>query len=97
MNTSGIQQRINESFNETFLHVARNDPRPLVCVICDRFIQPSSLQILSIEFLSKHQDQLHNNNATNLTEELEKYYTVNYILSNDSNVVSNCLLSPGRH
>ena len=71
-------------------HIDDNICKPYVCILCDIFVKPKEVQLLSTEQLLKYSFMLKNNPSLNMSESLKDCYTVKnfeqlyaYILKRD--------------
>ena len=99
-----ITTRINEQFSKLY-HINDNgDPVPFVCVICDRFLKRSEVNVVTVKLLEKHcmllhvepdDDQTLSDDEIQLPRVLSDEYTVKPSkLTVDNRWLYSMLLSP---
>ena len=71
-----VQNRIDNRVSDLFIQTDDNKCKPYVCILCDIFVKPKEMQLLSIENLLKHSFILKNNPSLNMSESLKACYTV---------------------
>ena len=71
-----VQNRIDNRVSDLFIQTDDNKCKPYVCILCDIFVKPKEMQLLSIENLLKHSFILKNNLSLNLLASLKGCYTI---------------------
>ena len=71
-----VQNRIDNRISDLFIQSDDDICKPYVCILCDIFVKPKEIQLLSIESLLKHSFMLKNNPSLNVSESLKDCYTV---------------------
>ena len=94
-----VKDRINNRISDLFIQSDDNICKPYVCILCDIFVKPKEIQLLSIENLLKHSFMLKNNPSLNVLESLKDCYTVKNLEQLDISLdtkqqIQNLILSP---
>ena len=71
-----VQKRIDSRISELSIQTNDDKCKPYVCILCDIFVKPKEIQLLSTENLLKHSFMLKNNPSLNVLESLKDCYTV---------------------
>ena len=85
-----VKDHINNRLSDLFIQSDDNICKPYVCILCDIFVKPKEVQLLSTKQLLKYSFMLKNNPSLNMSESLKDCYTVKnfeqlyaYILKRD--------------
>ena len=71
-----VQNRIDNRISDLFIHSDDDICKLYVCILCNIFVKPKEIQLLSTENLLKHSFMLKNNPSLNVSESLKDCYTV---------------------
>jgi hypothetical protein len=89
--------KINASLAKNFMTTDNGDRKPIVCVVCDQFIAPANMKIISKDYIIEKSGLLLANRVDKIDLQLEKEYKIMqsiYLSSVDRRKLSRCLLSP---
>ena len=94
-----VKDRINNRISDLFIRSDDNICKPYVCILCDIFVKPKEVQLLSTEQLLKYSFMLKNNPSLNMSESLKDCYTVKNFEQLDISLdtkqqIQNLILSP---
>ena len=94
-----VKDRINNRLSDLFIQSDDNICKPYVCILCDIFVKPKEVQLLSTEQLLKYSFMLKNNPSLNMSESLKDCYTVKNFEQLDISLdtkqqIQNLILSP---
>ena len=94
-----VQNRIDNSISDLFIQSDDDICKPYVCILCDIFVKPKEVQLLSTEQLLKYSFMLKNNPSLNMSESLKDCYTVKNFEQLDISLdtkqqIQNLILSP---
>lgn len=97
MSLSDITTKINKAIRAAYIINSDGEIKPIVCLVCDRFVKPDKVALVDIDTLKKHRDLLATNPDNNVHPRLQQQYTLQITTAaNMEDVVSleNCMLSP---
>ena len=94
-----VKDHINNRLSDLFIQSDDNICKPYVCILCDIFVKPKEVQLLSTEQLLKYSFMLKNNPSLNMLESLKDCYTVKNFEQLDISLdtkqqIQNLILSP---
>ena len=94
-----VKDHINNRLSDLFIQSDDNICKPYVCILCDIFVKPKEVQLLSTEQLLKYSFMLKNNPSLNMSESLKDCYTVKNFEQLDISLdtkqqIQNLILSP---
>ena len=94
-----VQNCIDNRILDLFIQSDDNICKPYVCMLCDIFVKPKEVQLLSTEQLLKYSFMLKNNPSLNMSESLKDCYTVKNFEQLDISLdtkqqIQNLILSP---
>ena len=94
-----VKDRINNRLSDLFIQSDDNICKPYVCILCDIFVKPKEVQLLSTKQLLKYSFMLKNNPSLNMLESLKDCYTVKNFEQLDISLdtkqqIQNLILSP---
>ena len=70
-----VQKRIDKRISDLFIQADHNICKPYVCILCDIFVKPKELQLISTKKLLKHSSILENSPLLDISESLKSCYT----------------------
>ena len=70
-----VQEQIDKRISDLFIQADHNICKPYVCILCDIFVKPKELQLISTKKLLKHSSILQNNPYLDISESLKSCYT----------------------
>ena len=73
--SSEVQERIDKRISDLFIQSEHNICKPYVCILCDIFVKPKELQLISTKKLLKHSSILEKNRYSDMSESLKNCYT----------------------
>ena len=73
--SSKVQERIDKRISDLFIQSEHNICKPYVCILCDIFVKPKELQLISTKKLLKHSSILEKNRYSDMSESLKSCYT----------------------
>ena len=71
-----VQQRIDKRISELFIQAEDDNCKPYVCILCDIFVKPKEVKLLSTRQLLKHSSILKNHLMLNMSDSLKSCYTI---------------------
>ena len=71
-----VQQRIDRKISDIFIKTDDGICKPYICVLCDIFVKPKEVKLISTRQLLKHSSILKNHLSLNMTESLKSCYTI---------------------
>ena len=94
-----VQDCIDNRISDLFIRSDDDICKPYVCILCDIFVKPKEVQLLSTEQLLKYSFMLKNNPSLNMSESLKDCYTVKNFEQLDISLdtkqqIQNLILSP---
>ena len=94
-----VQNRIDNRISDLFIQTDDNKCKPYVCILCDIFVKPKEMQLLSTENLLKYSFMLKNNQSLNMLESSKDCHTVKNleqldISLNTKQQIQDLILSP---
>ena len=93
-----LDQSIIQTTNgqyDNFFHTAKNKKcYPHVCLVCDTFIKPSKLKLITIEDLKRHENLLTAKDFTRLHDDSKKHYTISAMRNKNIEPLKYFSLSP---
>ena len=69
--SSEVQERIDKRISDLFIQSEHNICKPYVCILCDIFVKPKELQLISTKKLLKHSSILEKNRYSDMSESLK--------------------------
>jgi Helitron helicase-like domain at N-terminus/PIF1-like helicase len=97
MSVVDIITRVNDSIGNLYIKETNDKLKPLVCIVCDRFIRPACLSYVGTGVLKHWKHLLQPNPVFDLDEDLKSDYTLSQypcVSRRDHCILSVCLLSP---
>ena len=73
--SSEVQERIDKRISDLYIQSEHNICKPYVCILCDIFVKPKELQLISTKKLLKHSSILEKNRYSDMSESLKNCYT----------------------
>ena len=94
-----VQNRIDNRISDLFIQSDDDICKPYVCILCNIFVKPKEVQLLSTKQLLKYSLMLKNNPSLNMSESLKDCYTVKNLEQLDISLdtkqqIQNLILSP---
>ena len=94
-----VQDCIDNRISDLFIQSDDDICKSYVCILCDIFVKPKEVQLLSTEQLLKYSFMLKNNPSLNMSESLKDCYTVKNFEQLDISLdtkqqIQNLILSP---
>ena len=71
-----VQKQIDNRISDLFIQADHNICKPYVCILCDIFVKPKEIQLISTKRLLKHSSILKNNPFLEMSESLKSCYTI---------------------
>ena len=71
-----VQQRIDRKISNIFIKTEDGNCKPYVCILCDIFVKPKEVKLISTRQLLKHSSILKIHLSLNMTESLKSCYTI---------------------
>ena len=71
-----VQDCIDNRISDLFIRSDDDICKPYVCILCNIFVKPKEVQLLSTKQLLKYSVMLKNNPSLNMSESLKDCYTV---------------------
>ena len=71
-----VQQCIDKRISELFIQAEDDNCKPYVCILCDIFVKPKEVKLLSTRQLLKHSSILKNHLLLNMSDSLKSCYTI---------------------
>ena len=73
--SSEVQEQIDKRISHLFIQSEHNICKPYVCILCDIFVKPKELWLISTKKLLKHSSILENSPLLDISESLKSCYT----------------------
>ena len=70
-----VQKQIDKRISDLFIQADHNICKPYVCILCDIFVKPKDLRLISTKKLLKHSSILENSPLLDISESLKSCYT----------------------
>ena len=87
---------INKAIRAAYIINDVGEMKPIVCLVCDRFIKPDELALLDLDTIKEHKHLLMANPHYLIHPDLQKYYTLkkpNTVRTKDIKELLQCMLS----
>ena len=103
MSNDEVNQKINEAIRALYIVDANGYCRPIVCIVCDKFVVRTEMETIEIGNIIKHYDLFIPKQEFRLNPSVEDQYTIDVsgatedieaLLEEDKLLLSECLLSP---
>ena len=70
-----MQECIDRRISDLFIQADDDNCKPYVCILCDIFVKPKEIQLISTKKLLKHSSILENIQFLDMSESLKSCYT----------------------
>ena len=97
MSAAETISKINKSIEKLYSKNDIGEPKPIVCLLCDRFVKTENLTYITTECLKRNKHLFLPNPSFNLDENLKQDYTIitsTYQSLEDNLSLAQCMFSP---